>query len=72
LLLVAYVPGIEFISGSERFVVTVNYRPSESKRMITSRDQIELYGQWSGQFSPDMYHLVYGIARQHYLRNNLL
>src|SRR3989338_3202582 len=72
LLLEAYVPGIEFISGSPRFDVTICYKRADDQKMVVDGGgHIILYGQWVGKLSSDVYHLISGVARQHYLRNNL-
>ncbi len=71
LLLEAYVPGIEFISGSPRFDATVRHKESDEQRMVVAGNDITLYGQWDERVSPDLYHLLSRVARQHYLRNNL-
>jgi len=72
LLLEAYVPGIEFVSGSPRFDVTVCHKRADDQKMVVDGGgNITLYGQWNRKLSPDVYHLISGVARQHYLRNNL-
>lgn len=71
LLLEAYVPGIEFVSGSPRFDVTIEHKEADQKRMVVERNGVTLYGRWDGKLSPDVYHLLWGVARQHYLQNNL-
>ncbi len=71
LLLEAYVPGIEFVSGSQRFDVTVWHKEDNDQKMVFDGCNITLYGEWNRELSPDVYHLISGVARQHYLRNNL-
>ena len=71
LLFEAYVPGIEFVSDYSRFDVTIEHKESDRQRMIVKENSITIYDQWNGKLSYDVYHLLSGIARQHYLKYNL-
>jgi hypothetical protein len=71
LLLEAYVPGIEIVSGSPRFDARIEHKESDEQRMVVEGNDITLYGSWDGKLSSDVYHLISGVARQHYLKNNL-
>src|SRR3989338_3133033 len=71
LLLEAYVPGIQFISNSQAFDTTVCYVESDDYKITVGGNNVTLYDDWNGTFSFDAYHLLSGIARRHYLKNNL-
>lgn len=49
----------------------IKHKESNTQKLIVNPGNIEIYGDWKGKISLDLYHLIYGISRKHYLENNL-
>ncbi|HOW29803.1 MAG TPA: NUDIX hydrolase [archaeon] len=71
LLLDAYVPGIKIISNIKNYDLIIKHKESNTQKLIVNPGNIEIYGDWKGKISLDLYHLIYGVSRKHYLENNL-
>jgi len=71
LLLEAYVPGIKVISDIKKYDLIIKHKESNTQKLIVNPGNIEIYGNWKGNITLDLYHLIYGISRKHYFENNL-
>jgi len=71
LLLEAYIPGIKIISKVKNPNLIINYKKSTIPKLIIHSKNIEIHGNWGNSIHLDLYHLIYGISRKHYLENNL-
>ncbi len=71
LLLEAYVPGIELVKDAQRYDMIIAHHESDEERLRVQGSNLVVQGRWDGKLPLDLYHLLYGVARQHYLKHNL-
>lgn len=69
-LLGAYVPGIQLTDSSQEPQSQIIHNEQPATSVKVSENLVEINGPWSGKLSPDVYHALGGIARNHYLAQN--
>lgn len=68
-LLEAYVPGIKIMDTDEKPRSRIIHKEKRHATAQVNDGLIELTGEWKGELSSEVYHILGGIARNHYIAN---
>jgi hypothetical protein len=72
LLLRGYIPGIVFLDSEPAMVdVVIEHTESKGRKLIQEGSYVHIFDTWNGEFSADLYHLLYGIVRVQFLARSL-
>ncbi len=72
LLLKGHIPGVLQLDSEPKQVdFVIEHVESADKKLIQKENFVQIFDTWKGTFSPDLYHLLYGIVRVQLLKRNL-
>lgn len=63
-----YLPGVKIGHAGTKPTLAVEYIQSIERQLIQSGDKIQIFDDWNGKLSLDIWNLLYSIIRLHYMR----